>query len=40
MTAHNQGWQYDMVRSEFAYYVLRTLNRTEPYQRTVLQFNF
>ena len=24
----NQGWQYGTVRSEFAYYVPRTLNRT------------
>ena len=25
---HKQGWQYGTVRSEFAYYVPRTLNRT------------
>ena len=29
----NQGWQYDMVRSEFAYDVPHTLNRTVPAHR-------
>ena len=36
--AHNQGWQYGTVRSEFAYYVPRTLNRTVPAYRTSVQF--
>ena len=36
---HNdQGWQYGTVRSEFAYYVPRTLNRTVPAYRTSVQF--
>ena len=30
----NQGWQYGTVRSEFAYYVPRTLNRTVLTSRT------
>ena len=29
---YNQGWQYGTVRSEFAYYVPRTLNHTVPYR--------
>ena len=33
-----QGWQYGMVRSEFAYYVPRTLSRTVPSYRTSVQF--
>ena len=33
-----QGWQYGTVRSEFAYYVPRTLNRTIPAYRTSVQF--
>ena len=33
----NQGWQYGTVRSEFAYYVPRTLNRTVPAYRTSFQ---
>ena len=33
-----QGWQYGTVRSEFAYYVARTLNRTVPAYRTLVQF--
>ena len=33
----NQGWQYGTVRSEFAYYVPRTLNRTVPAYRTSVQ---
>ena len=33
-----QGWQYGTVRSEFAYYVPRTLNRTVPAYRTSVQF--
>ena len=37
VTVH-QGWQYGTVRSEFAYYVPRTLNRTVPAYRTSLQF--
>ena len=35
---NNQGWQYGTLRSEFAYYVLRTLNRTVPAYRTSVQF--
>ena len=31
-------WQYGMVRSDFAYYVPRTLNRTSPAYRTSVQF--
>ena len=34
----NQGWQYGTVRSEFAYYVPCTLNRTLPAYRTSVQF--
>ena len=34
----HQGWQYGTVRSEFAYYVPRTLNRTVPAYRTSVQF--
>ena len=34
----SQGWQYGTVRSEFAYYVPRTLNRTVPAYRTSVQF--
>ena len=30
-----QGWQYGTVRSEFAYYVPRTLNRTVLTSRTI-----
>ena len=33
-----QGWQYGTVRSEFAYYVPLTLNRTVPAYRTSVQF--
>ena len=33
-----QGWQYGTVRSEFAYYVPRTLDRTVPAYRTSIQF--
>ena len=33
-----QGWQYGMVRLEFAYYVPRTLNRTVTAYRTSVQF--
>ena len=33
-----QEWQYGTVRSEFAYYVPRTLNRTVPAYRTSIQF--
>ena len=33
-----QGWQYGTVRSEFACYVPRTLNRTVPAYRTLVQF--
>ena len=33
-----QGWQYDTVHLEFAYYVPRTLNRTAPAYRTSVQF--
>ena len=33
-----QGWQYGTVRSEFAYYVPCTLNRTVPSCRTSVQF--
>ena len=33
-----QGWQYGTVRSEFAYYVPLTLNRTVPAYRTSFQF--
>ena len=35
--AYNQGWQCGTVRSEFAYYVPRTLNRTVPAYRTSIQ---
>ena len=31
---YNQGWQYGTVRSEFAYYVPHTFNRTAPTYRT------
>ena len=34
----SQGWQYGTVRSEFAYYVLRSLNHTVPAYRTSVQF--
>ena len=34
-----QGWQYGTVRSEFAYYVPCTLNRTVPAYRTSVQFS-
>ena len=34
----SQGWQYVTVRSEFAYYLLRTLNSTAPAYRTSVQF--
>ena len=34
----DQGWQYGTVRSEFAYYVPRTLNPTVPAYRTSFQF--
>ena len=37
-TTYNQGWQYGTVRSEFAYYVPRTLNRTVPAYRISVQF--
>ena len=37
MVSHDQGWQYGTVRSEFAYYVPRTLNRTVPAYRTSVQ---
>ena len=33
-----QGWHYGTVRSEFAYYVPRTLNHTVPAYRTSVQF--
>ena len=33
-----QGWQYGTVRSEFAFYVPRILNRTVPAYRTSVQF--
>ena len=33
----NQGWQYGTVRSEFAYYVPRNLNRTVPQGRRQLR---
>ena len=33
-----QGWQYGTVRSEFAYYVPRTLNRTVPAYHTSVKF--
>ena len=33
----NQGWKYGTVRSEFAYYAPRTLNRTVPAYRTSVQ---
>ena len=33
-----QGWHYGTVRSEFAYYVPHTLNRTVPAYRTSVQF--
>ena len=33
-----QGWQYGTVRSEFAYYVPRTFNRTVPPHRSSVQF--
>ena len=33
-----QGWHYGTVRSEFAYYVPRTFNRTVPAYRTSVQF--
>ena len=33
-----QGWQYHTVRSEFAHYVPRTLNRTAPAYRNLVQF--
>ena len=32
-----QGWQYGTVRSEFAYYVPCTMNRTVPAYRTSVQ---
>ena len=32
-----QGWQYGTVRSEFAYYVPGTFNRTVPAYRTSVQ---
>ena len=35
---HEQRWQYGTVRSEFAYYVPWTLNRTVPAYRTSVQF--
>ena len=38
MLSDQQGWQYGTVRSEFAYYVPRTLNRTAPAYRTSVQF--
>ena len=34
----HQGWQCGTVRSEFAYYVPRTLNSTVPVHRTSVQF--
>ena len=34
----DQGWQYDTVRLEFVYYVPRTMNRTVPAYRTLVQF--
>ena len=33
-----QGWQCGTVRSDFVYYVPRTLNRTVPAHRTSDQF--
>ena len=34
----NQGWHYGTVRSEFAYYVPRTLNRTNvPYLSSIFE---
>ena len=33
-----QGWQYGTVGSKFAYFVPRTLNRTVPAYRTLVQF--
>ena len=38
LNTYCQGWQYGAVRSEFAYYVPRTLNRTIPAYRTSAQF--
>ena len=35
---HSQEWQYSTVRTEFAYYVPRTLNCTVPAYRTSVQF--
>ena len=36
--SHHQGWQYSTIRSEFAYDVPRTFNRTVPAYRTSVQF--
>ena len=36
--SHDQGRQYGTVRSEFAYYVPCTLNRTMPAYRASVQF--
>ena len=36
--ARGQGWQYGTVRSQFAYRVPRTLNRTIPAYRISVQF--
>ena len=36
--SHDQGWQYATVRSEFAYCVPRTLNRTVSAYRNSVQF--
>ena len=38
MVGAEQEWQYGTVRSEFAYYVPRTLNRAVPAYRTSVQF--
>ena len=34
----DQEWQYGTLRSKFAYYVPRTLNRTVPAYRNSVQF--
>ena len=38
MSSEDQGQQYRKVRSEFAYYVPRTLNCTVPAYRTSVQY--
>ena len=38
VTGKEQGWQYGTIRSEFAYYVPRTLNRTSvPYFSSIFE---